>query len=205
MVNDFTHIDIENGKVKCIIKAALEVFSQNDYEKASTNMIVKKAGIARGVLYYYFKNKEELFEFLFYYSGKVFVRDMEKLIDWNDTDYLNRIKSIVLSKADIVSEYPYITEFITKSYKDYLPIELTSFSDNEVKFRKKSLEYNLDFSSIKKEVDIEMFKKLVYYSVDGEIKSVLNASGFQALSSKRDEIIKTIDHQIDFYRKHFYI
>lgn len=203
-MRDFTHIDIENGKVKCIIKAALEVFSQNDYEKASTNMIVKKAGIPRGVLYYYFKNKEELFNFLFYYAGEIFARDMENLIDWNDTDYLNRIKSIVLSKADIVSEYPFMTEFIAKSYKDNSPSELKRFSEIEITFRKKALEYNLDFASMKEEVDIEMFKKLAYYSIDGEIKSILNTSGFQALPSRREEIEETIDHQIDFYRKHFY-
>lgn len=203
-MRDFTHIDIENGKVKCIIKAALEVFSQNDYEKASTNMIVKKAGIPRGVLYYYFKNKEELFNFLFYYAGEIFARDMENLIDWNDTDYLNRIKSIVLSKADIVSEYPFMTEFIAKSYKDNSPSELKRFSEIEITFRKKALEYNLDFASMKEEVDIEMFKKLAYYSIDGEIKSVLASSGFQALPSKREEIEETIDRQFNFYRKHFY-
>lgn len=203
-MKEFNHIDLENEKVRCIIRAALEVFSQNDYEKASTNMIVKKAGIPRGVLYYYFKNKEELFKFLFYYSGRVFARDMENLIDWNDTDYLNRIKSIVLSKAGIVSEYPFISEFIAKSYKDNSPSELKHFSDIEANFRKKALEYNLDFSLIKEAVDVEMFKKLAYYSIDGEIKSVLASSGFQALPSKREEIEETIDRQVNFYRKHFY-
>lgn len=48
-----------------------------------------------------------------------------------------------------------------------------------------------------------MLKKLAYYSMDGEIKSVLNISGFQALPSKRYEIIKIINQQIDFYKKHF--
>ena len=37
---DFSHIDIENGKVKKIIESAYEVFAQNDLKKALTNEVV---------------------------------------------------------------------------------------------------------------------------------------------------------------------
>jgi len=45
--NRFEHIDINNDKIQKIVNCAFEVFSKNDLEKASTNMIVKQAGISR--------------------------------------------------------------------------------------------------------------------------------------------------------------
>lgn len=203
-MKDFTHIDIENEKVKRIVIAALEVFSNNDYEKASTNMIVKKAGIPRGVLYYYFKNKEELFEFLIYYSQEIFIRDLVKLIDWNETDYLNRIKAALFAKIQTAAEYPFITEFKDKVFNDYAPNDYTSYFDKSTEFRKRIMEDKLDFSVLKEDVDVAMFKKLAYYSIRGEVNSILEVRGFNALSTKKDKIFEAVDEQIEFLRKHFY-
>jgi len=45
-----------------IITAALQEFSDNDYEKASMRHIGKAAGISASNMYNYYQNKEELFE-----------------------------------------------------------------------------------------------------------------------------------------------
>jgi TetR/AcrR family transcriptional regulator len=203
-MRDFTHIDIENEKVKCIVIAAIEVFSNNDYEKASTNMIVKKADIPRGVLYYYFKNKEELFEFLIYYSQKIFIRDYEKSIDWNEGDYLNRIKDIILIKTQIMSEYPFLAEFAEKVQRDHTPNDYASYADENNAIRKRIMEDNIDYSTLRENVDVVMFKKLAYFSISGEINSILKVSGYGALSTEKDRIIEVVDEQIDFLKKHFY-
>ena len=44
-----------------IVDAALREFGQRGYEGASTNQICFTAGISKGLLYHYFKNKENLF------------------------------------------------------------------------------------------------------------------------------------------------
>ncbi|MCM1988865.1 TetR/AcrR family transcriptional regulator [Oceanirhabdus seepicola] len=204
MQNEFSHINISNEKVKRIIIAAFEVFSNNDYAKASTNMIVKKADIPRGVLYHYFKDKEELYNFIFYYSEKIFSENLEKEIDWQDTDYLSRIKSTVVAKANIMSEYPFITEFLAKVYKELPPEKYSSMFRKDNILKEKVLGYNLDFSSLKEDVDIEMFKKIVYYAFESEIKHFIDANGMENLSPKIKEIIQAIDKQIEFFRKHFY-
>ena len=52
----FKNIDIE--KRDRIINSALEEFSKNRFEKASTNNIVKNANISKGLLFHYFANKK---------------------------------------------------------------------------------------------------------------------------------------------------
>jgi len=46
---------------EAIIEAAIEVFSEKDFKAASISEIAKKAGVADGTIYQYFKNKEDLF------------------------------------------------------------------------------------------------------------------------------------------------
>ncbi len=44
-----------------ILQAALEVFGRTDFQRACISEIAQKAKIAEGTIYFYFKNKEDLF------------------------------------------------------------------------------------------------------------------------------------------------
>ena len=45
-----------------LLKTAYEMFSQIGYENTSVDMIIEKAGIAKGTYYYYFASKEQTLE-----------------------------------------------------------------------------------------------------------------------------------------------
>ncbi len=51
---------------KEILDAALEVFKEYGYEKATTKKIAEKAEVSEGTLYNYFKNKRDILLNLFY-------------------------------------------------------------------------------------------------------------------------------------------
>ena len=53
---------VEQGKKEVILAAALESFLENGYESTSVRNISQKVGCEVGLIYYYFKTKEELFE-----------------------------------------------------------------------------------------------------------------------------------------------
>ncbi|MDA8404334.1 MAG: TetR/AcrR family transcriptional regulator, partial [Desulfobacteraceae bacterium] len=50
----------ESDKAKRILLAAEEIFAEKGYDNATTLDISRKAGVAEGTLYEYFKNKEDL-------------------------------------------------------------------------------------------------------------------------------------------------
>ena len=52
----------EGGKRAEILSASLSLFLENGYEKTSVRMISREVGCEVGLVYYYFKTKEELFE-----------------------------------------------------------------------------------------------------------------------------------------------
>ncbi len=60
-----TFSNLPPEKQEKIVDAAVREFARHGYKKASINTIVRDAGIAKGSLYQYFHNKEELFVFIF--------------------------------------------------------------------------------------------------------------------------------------------
>jgi len=52
--------ELKEVKRKLIMNSALELFADYGYHGTSINMIAKKAGIAKGLIYTYFENKESL-------------------------------------------------------------------------------------------------------------------------------------------------
>ena len=55
--------DLNREKQDRMINAALRIFAENGYRHASTVIIVKEAGISKGLLFHYFTSKMGLFSF----------------------------------------------------------------------------------------------------------------------------------------------
>lgn len=54
----------ENGTRKRILEAAVQLFSQKGYDATRVNEIAEKAKVTKGLIYYYFKSKEEILDYL---------------------------------------------------------------------------------------------------------------------------------------------
>jgi len=57
--DDEINVD-ENNKSSRVLAAAIEVFAQNGYNKATMAEVAQKADVAEGTIYEYFKNKQDL-------------------------------------------------------------------------------------------------------------------------------------------------
>ena len=62
-----------------ILKAALNVFSQNNYHTTSMTMIAEEACLSKGTLYWHFDSKEELFRELLLSGLDMFSSHFEKV------------------------------------------------------------------------------------------------------------------------------
>ena len=59
-----TFLNLPEEKRRAFIEIALSEFAGNDYNTASVSKIVEKAGIAKGSVYQYFSDKQDLFMYL---------------------------------------------------------------------------------------------------------------------------------------------
>ncbi|MGZ4031512.1 MAG: TetR/AcrR family transcriptional regulator [Tumebacillaceae bacterium] len=55
---------MRKSKTSLIFQAAIDVFSEKGFDKATMDDIAARANVAKGTIYYHFKSKEELFLFL---------------------------------------------------------------------------------------------------------------------------------------------
>lgn len=103
-------------KQRRIINAAMEVFGTNDYKKASTDLIALKAGISKGLLFYYFRNKKELYLYLYNYLIEIMNSQVvnEKLLDI--TDFFELLRTAAVTKLEVLQENPYIMEFSMRAF-----------------------------------------------------------------------------------------
>lgn len=65
-------------KYKQIIDAAVEVIAENGYHNSQVSKIAKKAGVADGTIYLYFKNKEDILVSLFQEKMGQFIERIEQ-------------------------------------------------------------------------------------------------------------------------------
>ena len=99
-----------------IINAATEVFAKYDYKHASTDLIASKAGISKGLLFYYFHNKKELYLYLFTYLTQIITQQVVDNDFTKITDFFELLEYSANKKAEILQKNPYVLDFAVKSF-----------------------------------------------------------------------------------------
>jgi len=99
--------------VERILKASIEEFSEKGYAAASTNSIAKKAKVSKGLLFHYFKSKENLYiecyKHVLSWSKKKFEEFAKQV---RDEDFFEFIKKWGLQKITLAIENPVYSKFL---------------------------------------------------------------------------------------------
>ena len=99
-----------------IIDAALQVFGENTYSKASTGYIAAAADISKGMVFHYFGSKRALYFYLLDLCGTIMVSEREQYLDQDVTDFFDRIKLATRIKIAAAKKYPYLPAFLKNVY-----------------------------------------------------------------------------------------
>lgn len=161
----FKNIDLE--KKDRIINSALKEFAKNGYAKASTNIIVEQANISKGLLFHYFGTKKELYDQLEKFVINLAVNTIEDEIDWDVTDFFERIKQVVMIKGCLTKKYPYIYDFVAilieEKTLDNLR-EQTKENSNDLENR--VYNENIDFSMFRDDLDLAKTMNIIRWTFE---------------------------------------
>ncbi len=92
-----TFLNIPKDKQESLLSAAKEEFSNELYDNASINRIIKKCNIPRGSFYMYFSDKEDLYFYLLsFYKLKIQEVILENLKN-NNGDIINMFQDVFKS------------------------------------------------------------------------------------------------------------
>ena len=117
----FTELD--DAKKQRVIDAALNEFAANRFDNASTNTIVKNAGISKGSLFKYFENKEDLYFYLIDTVSAKMTAEMADAVAALPEDVCERIIAYSSLEISYYLEYPEEGRLLTN---------LASEKDNDI-------------------------------------------------------------------------
>lgn len=100
-------LQLDEEKRERVLGAAINEFADKNYHNASMNVVVKAAGISKGALFKYFKNKAGLFAFVYRMAlGRVkdYLRQVRD--ESADQDFFSRLEKVMLAGLDFIHHHP---------------------------------------------------------------------------------------------------
>lgn len=187
-------------KQAAIHNAAMEVFGQFDYKHASTDLIAAKAGVSKGLLFYYFHNKKSL-----YLHTSNFVTNLITEAVTDDylgkiTDFFELITYATRKKVRLMAENPYIMQFSVRCFysqreeiSDAIQAEMVSNINEkyEVYFK------HLDFSKFRDTADPAYIYKMLVWLTYGYLYDLQMAGKLIVL----EEMHREFDRWTQMFRQ----
>ncbi len=93
-----------------VIDAALDEFAEKDFEAASLNNIIARAGISKGSMYHYFANKEDLYLYLINHVLELKESFLKKTLDEaekpvSEMSFFESLEFQMLASVDFAVQY----------------------------------------------------------------------------------------------------
>ncbi len=188
-----------------VINSALKEFGANSFEKASTNTIVKDAGISKGLLYHYFESKDALYEYLLIFTMERMGNAILEGIDWEDGDLINRMHTAIRIKLEILEQYPYLMDFGKTMYDGKTMEEIKALVEQHIPdLYNKMYSYNIDYSLFKENLDVKRVITMIQLFLDGFSEKI--ASSYKNMTTTA-ELRKEFDElmiYLEMYKEAFY-
>lgn len=162
-------------KQQAILNAAMEVFGKNEYHRASTDLIALKAGISKGLLFYYFHNKKELYMYVYNYLIEVM---KEQIVDTKFreiTDFFELLEYSSREKARVLAKNPYIMDFAMHAFyseKEDVSEDLKKMNTTQEEVLYEMYFGNIDRYKFKEDVDPHFIFKMLRWMADGYMHDI---------------------------------
>lgn len=118
---DLTKLGLAEKERK-ILEAAIDVFSEKGFSGATTNEIAKRAGVAEGTIFRYFKTKKDLLrgiliQMLNLLGEPVIMEGVRKILLQSEEKEMRRIlKALILDRMELInSVFPMVRIVITEA------------------------------------------------------------------------------------------
>jgi len=200
-------LNLRAEKQQHIIDAALNIFGKNGYKKASVADIAEEAGIAKGMINYYFGSKKNLYLYLADLCFKSMASEMEKQFDNNVVDFFEKMKMSVRIKVNVIKGHAAILSFLSSVYTEKdseVTAEIGLFLAEGMKFREQMLYSGVDESKFNDDVDPKLIDKFLLWAADGFTNSLKNGLGIDEIEAMTKELFDFLDLMKKcFYKKEY--
>ena len=190
-------------KQEHIINAALAAFGRNGYKKASVADIAEAAGIAKGMVTYYFGSKKNLYLYLVELGQKIIMGKAKRLLDEGATDFFDKIRVATEIKVEAMKEYPALLQFYISLFNEQdadVAADVEQFIGEGLAIRNRFLMEEADFGKFREDISPALIVKFLDWAAKGLV------SDLQMLedAEKFDEFVEEFYKLLDLMKTIFY-
>lgn len=201
--NAFENLD--HAKQEAIRNACLKEFVRAGYSGASTNVICKSAGISKGLLFYYFGNKKDLFLYLTAYCAKLLNESFYNGIGLKRETIVDRLISLTMRKWELYEKHHLEYSFLAKQLLDCPPDLEQKLSKLKKANRERAMQtimQNLDLSDLRPDIDQTKAVEMVLFVIEGfRAKNIEKyRMNPRPLSELHDEIMPELKEYLNLCR-----
>jgi len=201
---DFNAAD---SKKENILNAAIAEFSHG-YEKASTDAIVKSAGVSKGLLFHYFGTKKDLFAATYDYAVNAMMSEFFDLVNFNQRDILERWRQVVFLKMDLMKKHPMIFAFASIAQfpgNDEVKINIVEQQNKILDAQSPKLFSNIDRSLFREDIDVDMALRVIFFTMTGYSESQAEPEKTtEEYYGEYERYLQEVERYIQFFKNNFY-
>lgn len=106
---------VKDDRKRQILDAAVQVFAEKGYHGCRISDVADRAGVAYGLVYHYFGNKESLLAHIFSANWKVFAKALEAIAE-QETTTQDRVRQIVQFLMNAFEMNPLIVKVLVLEF-----------------------------------------------------------------------------------------
>ena len=157
-------------KQQAILNAGYRVFSQNSYKKSPMSEIAGEAGISKALLFHYFRNKKELYLFMWEKCAETTMEYLKKYDCYGQSDLFESMTRGMQAKMAIIRQFPHMGAFTLKAFYEKDPEINAAIQDSyhrHFNFKANSTLLNLNPDQFIPGLDIKMMYLDMYWASEG--------------------------------------
>lgn len=169
-------LELPKDKQLKIINAGMEYFGKYGYKNARTDDIAAKAGISKGLLFYYFKNKKSFFIYLYHFCEEILVEYIQVQNLEEITDFFDIMDYGAARKLEIMIQYPYMMNFIMKAFysqKEDVSGDMNYLIQQTLSQTFDNYFQNIDMSKFREDIDLKQVYKMIVWMMEGYLVEML--------------------------------
>lgn len=178
-------------KQKAIINAGYKVFSKNSYKKSPVSEIADAAGISKSLLFHYFRNKLELYIFLWDKCAEITLEYLTEFNCYEQKDLFESMYRGMQAKLRLMKEYPDMGSFVLKAFYEKEPEVCSAVQESYKRYfnlKANRTLINLDPEQFIPGLDIKMMYKDMYWACEGYLWEITQRGEFDVEKLEKDFI-----------------
>ena len=181
--------DIKKEKQDRIISAAQKAFALYGYMHASTDLIVRDAGISKGLLFHYFETKLGLYTFVYDYSVRFTGISFTTNVSRDERDFFTLAEQVERAWADAMQQFPYIRLFLSGAEADDTPEAASSILGSREKYELmlQGVRERASNARFIPDADPARIEKMISFTGEGILRQALHDGTFSP-DGYREEI-----------------